>query len=575
MHTLRAASYAATLAWRHLREEPARAPLLALRVLPSPLRRAVRGAAARGGPLGRAYARADAGDAAGAARTARRACAGAPPRTAARMAAFALAVRDTALADELAAALPPGRRRASLERRSALLSGRAVAAGPSASGPSGPSEPVRPPSLTVARGRRTVRDGAVNGGRSAQIGGRVLHLVTNALPHTNAGYTQRTHRIAVAQRGAGWEPHVATRVGHPVSAGVPDARPRVLVDGVAYHRLVPWRAPAGAGAELRAGVRLAGALADRLDPQVLHAASNHRNGRLALELGRARGLPVVYEVRGFLEESWLSRDPSRSPADAFYQAERAQETACMLGADLVVTLGAAMRADIAARGVPEERILVVPNAVDEAFLEPLPDGGPVRRGLGIAPDAFVAGTTTSCYGYEGLDTLLEAVAVLRGRGTDAHALIVGDGPELPALRRRAAEAGLEGAAHFTGRVGADRVRAHHAALDVFAVPRRDERVCRLVTPLKPVEAMAGGLPVVASDLPALRELVEPGGAGALVPPDDAGALADLLGALAGDAGERARLGARARAAVGRDRTWAAAAERYSTAYRSFTDLRPV
>ncbi len=563
---IRAASYAATLAWRHLRSEPARAPLLALRVLPSPVRRAVRGAAARGGPLVRAYALADAGDTEGAARTARLSASGAAPGRTARMAALALAVRDTALADELAGALPPGRRRAALERRSALLSGRAVAAGP---GPQVP-EPVRPPSLTVARGRRTRRDGAVNGGRSAQIGACVLHLVTNALPHTNAGYTQRTHRIAVAQREAGLDAQVATRAGYPLSAGVPDPRPRVVLDGVPYHRIMPWAAPADDGAELRAGLRWAGRLADRLGPDVLHAASNHRNGRLALELGRARGLPVVYEVRGFLEESWLSRDPSRSVGDAFYQAERAQETACMLGADLVVTLGEAMRADIAARGVPAERILVVPNAVAAPFLEPLPDGAPVREALGIGPEAFVAGTTTSCYGYEGLDALLDAVAVLRKRGTDAHALVVGDGPELPALRRRAAEAGLEGAAHFTGRLPAGRVRVHHAALDVFAVPRRDERVCRLVTPLKPVEAMAGGLPVVASDLPALRELVEPGGTGALVPPGDPGALADALGALAADPAERRRLGARARAAVGRDRTWAAAAERYSDAYGLFT-----
>lgn len=399
-------------------------------------------------------------------------------------------------------------------------------------------------------------------------GVRVLHLVTNALPHTNAGYTQRTHRIAVAQREAGMDVHVVSRVGHPLDKGSRDARTLVRVDGIPYHRLLPWTAPADPGQELASGLKLASELVEKVRPDVLHAASNHRNARLALALGQRFGLPVVYEVRGFLEESWLSRDPSRSVDDAFYRHERAQETECMLAADLVVTLGEAMRADIEARGVPPERLLVVPNAVDESFLEPLPPGTAVRAEWGIGPEEFVVGTTTSCYGYEGLDTLLEAVARMRGAGERAHALIVGDGPELAALRARAEELGLAGAAHFPGRVPADRVREHHAAMDVFAVPRRDDRVCRVVTPLKPVEAMAGRLPVVASDLPALREIVEPGVTGELIPPGESAGLADVLTKLAYSRERREAYGLAGRSLIGANRTWTGAVYRYNHAYRA-------
>mgnify|MGYP001942909212 FL=1 len=391
--------------------------------------------------------------------------------------------------------------------------------------------------------------------------------MTNALPHTNAGYTQRTHRIAVAQRRAGMDVHVVTRVGYPLTKGVQDPRTSVCLDDVPYHRLIPWTAPADSARELEVGTRMASALVEELRPQVLHAASNHHNARLALELGRRFGLPVVYEVRGFLEESWLSRDPSRSVEDAFYRAERANETACMLAADLVVTLGETMRADIEARGVAAERLMVVPNAVDPSFLEPLPSGAGVRARWGIGAEEFVVGTTTSCFGYEGLDTLLESVALMRERGEPAHALVVGDGPELPALRSLASSLGLGGAAHFTGRVPADRVREHHAAMDVFAVPRRDERVCRAVTPLKPVEAMAGGLPVVASDLPALREIVEPGVTGELIPAGESASLADVLTKLAYSNEKRASYGSAGRSLVGAHRTWAKAAYRYNQAYR--------
>ncbi|WP_307851162.1 glycosyltransferase family 4 protein [Nocardiopsis sp. MG754419] len=554
-------TFTATLAWQHLRAEPARLPLLAARLMPGPLRGSARAVAARSGALPRAYALWDQGRREEAREvllaTARRSS----PRGVARLVSAALAAGDADTARDLVERIPPGSHRTAAEYRTALATGRAVPASLSVS-------PDRH-GITLTRGAPTRPDDTVNARRPASAGSapRVLHLVTNALPHTNAGYTQRTHRIAVAQREAGMDVHVVSRAGYPLTKGVPDPRTLVEVDGVSYHRLLPWTAPADHAEELRVGLRLASDLVEAVRPDVLHAASNHHNARLALELGRRFDLPVVYEVRGFLEESWLSRDPSRSVDDAFYQAERAAETECMLAADLVVTLGEAMRADIEARGVPRERLLVVPNAVDTSFLEPLPSGVEVREGLGIDPEDFVVGTTTSCFGYEGLEVLLDAVTLLRGRGEPVHALIVGDGPELPALRARAERSGAAGSMHFTGRVPADRVRHHHGALDVFAVPRRDERVCRLVTPLKPVEAMAGGLPVVASDLPALREIVEPGVTGELIPSGDSARLADVIINLAYSRRKRTSYGRAGQERVGTDRTWAEAAYRYDHAYR--------
>lgn len=548
-------SFTATLSWRHLRREPARVPLLALRVCPAGLRRVVRAVLLRTGGLARVYALWDAGNRTGSLDTLRRTAHGASPRCIARMVTFTLAVERPRTAWELLAELPEGPRRGRLERKVALATGRALPA----------EAPGRWPDFTVTPVRRTARYDTMND-RQSLPAGRVLHLVTNSLPHTNAGYTQRTHRIALGQRAAGLEPHVVTRLGYPLTKGIADARPRVRVEGVDYHRLLPWVAPADGERELHSATRRAAPLVERLRPDVLHAASNHHNGRLALELGRRFDVPVVYEVRGFLEESWLSRDASRSTSDAFYREERRRETACMAAADLVVTLGQTMRDEIVARGVAPERVLVVPNAVEDDFLEPLPDGGGIRDSWAIGPEEFVVGTTTSCYGYEGLDTLIDAVALLRQRGVPARALIVGDGPELEVLRDHAAAAGVADSTHFPGRVAAGQIRRYHAAMDVFAVPRRDERVTRLVTPLKPVEAMAGGLPVVASDLPALREIVEHGTTGELVAPDSSRELAECLGRLARDTRVRAGYGRAGRARVTGERTWNAAARHYLDAY---------
>jgi glycosyltransferase involved in cell wall biosynthesis len=394
---------------------------------------------------------------------------------------------------------------------------------------------------------------------------RVLHLVTNALPATQAGYTVRTHRIALAQRALGLDPHVVTRLGHPLAQGVADARPVCDVDGVPYHRLLPWVPPRGPVREIGKSADLAGRLVERLRPSVLHAASNHLNAAVALELRERYGVPVAYEVRGFLEDSWLSRDPSRTPEDAFYRLTREVETARMRSADLVVTLGEAMREEIESRGV--SGVLVVPNGVDETFLEPLPDGAKLRAELGLVPGDIVVGLTSTFYGFEGIATLIEAAALRR----DITLLLVGDGPERPALERRAAELGVR--AVFTGRVPVDQVRRYHAVLDVFAVPRTADRVCRLVTPLKPLEAMAGGIPVIASDVRALREIIEPGVTGTLTVPEDPESWADSLGELIYSPRTRGEIGQAGREWVAEYRTWRAVSARYLGPYREIAGNR--
>ncbi|MFI0367183.1 glycosyltransferase family 4 protein [Actinomadura sp. 1N219] len=392
----------------------------------------------------------------------------------------------------------------------------------------------------------------------------VLKFVTNALPCTNAGYTVRTHRLALAQREMGFDTHVVTRLGYPLSQGVGDARARVDVDGVPYHRLLPWLPPADPLRAVGKGADLAGRLVEELRPAVLHAVSNHLNAAVALEAGRRHGLPVVYEVRGFLEDSWLSRDPSHSESDDFYRLTRELETRRMSEADAVVTLGEAMRAEIASRGVPGEKIFTVPNGVDGAFLEPLPDPGDLRERLGIEAGATVVGLTSSFYGYEGIDTLIDAAALLRDRKAPVTLLLVGDGPERGALERRAAGHGVH--AVFTGRVPMESVRRYHAILDVFAVPRRADRVCQLVTPLKPIEAMAGGIPVIASDVRALREIVESGVTGELTVPEDPEAWANCLEDLAYSPERRHKIGRAGREWVRAERTWRAVADGYRAAY---------
>ena len=178
----------------------------------------------------------------------------------------------------------------------------------------------------------------------------------------------------------------------------------------------------------------------------------------------------------------------------------------------------------------------------------------------------MVGVVSSLVPHEGIGTLLEATAILRARRVPARALIVGDGPERAALQRQAADVGLAEAAVFTGRVPAAKVRQFHALLDIFVVPRTSDRVCQLVTPLKPVEAMASGLCVVTSEVKALTEIVKHEVTGTQTVPQDPVSLADCLEYLLYSPDIRRKLGDNAREWAARDRTWAHNAARYQDAY---------
>ncbi|MHA7293575.1 glycosyltransferase family 4 protein [Arthrobacter sp. HLT1-21] len=387
----------------------------------------------------------------------------------------------------------------------------------------------------------------------------VLHVLTNSLPHTGSGYAQRSHSILKAQHDAGWHVHAATRVGYPVQVGKLFAADIDHIDGVSYHRLLPAKLAKGFDARLQQQAEELLGLALRIRPTVLHTTTHFVNGVVVREVARVLGIPWVYEVRGQLADTWAS-----SRADAAKQSERYKlftesEAQVMQSASLVVTLGEAMKQDIVTKGVDPRRILLCPNAVGDEYLTEPMDSRSARELLGLPTDGVYVGTVSSIVDYEGLDDLLRALALLTPERAGLRCLIVGDGAALPSLKALALELGVSGLVTFTGRVPREKARLHHQAIDIFVVPRKDLAVTRAVTPLKPVEAMACARPVVASDLPALREIVSTG-TGVLVPPEDVAFLAAGIGSLIDDGGRftpvAVALGDVARSLVLAKRTWA-------------------
>jgi glycosyltransferase involved in cell wall biosynthesis len=411
------------------------------------------------------------------------------------------------------------------------------------------------------------------------VPGRVLHLVGKSVPHVQAGYTLRTHYIAMAQRDAGLDPHVATQTGF-----APDRGPVEVVDGISYHRLDgphPHSLPQDAW--LAQHVARVAELVRTLRPAVLHAASDYLNALTAGTVGAAHGIPVVYESRGFWEETYLSRQQQRYGWDLdthaatyglpdVYLRRREIEDRVRRGADRVVTLAGVMADRIVAGGVPRERIEVVPNAVDIASF-PLPerDAGLAAR-HGIAAGATVIGYISSLAEYEGIDTLITAYARVKAVAVGPVALlVVGDGPVRDDLERQVAALGVTGVC-FTGQVPHDAILDYYGLIDIFVVPRRPVEVCHLVTPLKPFEAFATGRAVVLSDVRALASIARECGAAELFAAGDPESLAKVLLALLRDPRRRRELGDAGAAWVRAERTWAANAWIY---LRLYADLGAV
>nr|WP_283257914.1 glycosyltransferase [Brachybacterium kimchii] len=426
---------------------------------------------------------------------------------------------------------------------------------------------------------RRVRHLALSGSGQPR---RVLHFITNSLPHTQSGYSLRTHRILSSMSEAGIDSVALTRTGYPVMVGKFWAKDEDLVDGIRYTRCLPGRLGETPESRLEQEVARAMELVDEFDPHVLHATTDYRNALVAQAVSAETGIPWVFEVRGLMEQTWIAshRTPtSREAASASQKASlvsaREGELAAQAGA--VITLSQTMADELERRGVDAGVITVVPNGVEKSLLDQdlTPQGARNRLGLDVPPDAFVVGAVSALVPYEGHDVLLHAVSeilhsshvsqVVRDR---LHVVIAGDGTAAPSLIALAAELGIQDRVIMPGRVPREEAKFWVQALDVVVVPRLDLDVSRAVTPQKPVEAMALGRPVVVSDLPALRECVTNSRGqicATLAPAGDPSGLAQAIVDLADSDRRRAALADRAHQ-LASERTWLSMVRRYVAAY---------
>ena len=402
---------------------------------------------------------------------------------------------------------------------------------------------------------------------------RILHVLDHGLP-LHSGYTFRTRAIMKAQAARGWTVAGLTGVRQ---TGAGASVVNVGEESVEELRFFRTEAPAPARSPIREWREIR-ALRQRLEqvvglfrPKLIHVHSPVLGALAAQPVATRLGIPLLYEIRAFWEDAAVGNGTGVEGGPRYW-AIKALETRACLKADAVAVICEGLRADLVARGIPADKIIVSPNGVDlEMF------GTPPGRDLVLADrlalqDADIIGYVGSFYDYEGLDDLIAAMPALVARRPRARLLLVGGGPMEAALRAQAEASLVADRIAFIGRVPHGEVERYYSLIDILVYPRKTMRLTELVTPLKPLEAMAQMRLVAASPVGGHRELIDDGVTGTLFAPDSPAAIADaIVGIFADRAGWDRRRG-EARAFVERERNWSSNILRYLPVYQQLTGI---
>ncbi len=401
---------------------------------------------------------------------------------------------------------------------------------------------------------------------------KILHVFDHTLP-LHSGYTFRSAAILRNQRKLGWETrHLSGPKQINCSVLEEDA------DDLHFYRtpkptgLLP-RLPGGDPfAVMRAIEKRLLGLAREWRPDVIHAHSPVLDAVPAIRVGRKLGIPVVYEIRAFWEDAAVDHGSTREDS-LRYRLTRALETwavkradAVTKRADAVTVICEGLRNDLVSRGIVPGKITVIPNAVD---IDKFSVGGKpdtaLKMKLGLG-GSRVLGFIGSFYAYEGLDLLIAALPTILSQMPDVKVLLVGGGPQDVALKQQVMALDLKDRVVFTGRVPHDEVNRYYDLVDVLVYPRHPMRLTNLVTPLKPLEAMAQGRLMVASDVGGHKELIQNGKTGVLFHAGDVADLTRKVVALLQNESTWDDMKQNGRTFVEAERNWAASVARYRGVY---------
>ena len=417
------------------------------------------------------------------------------------------------------------------------------------------------------------------------IKGVVLYHASQSRPHTNSGYAIRTHGLVSALKKHGVDIKVALRHGYPLDRNDfhgDEISPAVSIEGIEYFfsptsrfssSIINYQEVYNFNRLEKYIQKATEALIEKsqeIRPEIIHSASNFVAGMAGAQAAKALGIPSIYEIRGFWHLTQSTKRQSYESSDHFKLSERLEiETAKQ--SDYVFTITNALKDILVEQGVDEHKISVLPNAVEIEKFNVLEKNEILEKELGFE-DKIVIGYIGSFVNYEGLDLLLEACSLLYKKIGDVfRVLLVGDGATMNSLRSMARFLQIEDIIKFTGRVTHDEVQDYYSLIDIAPLPRKGYRVCELVSPLKPFEAMGSGKVVITSSVKALAEIIEHGKTGLVFEKDNSMDLAEKLESVISNPELRTALGTNARVWVEENHSWEKVSKRVLDVYQQMKE----
>ncbi len=403
---------------------------------------------------------------------------------------------------------------------------------------------------------------------------KILHILNHSFPLLD-GYASRSQNIFKAQKRMGWSPVILTSTKHEndLKKKCPE---KEVIDGFTFYRtgrdILKKKIP------LIIDFILILQLFKRLievikieKPTVIHAHSPVLNYIPAWFAGKMFGLPVIYEIRAFWEDAGVDNATYKKESIKYKFVQILETWACKNVAQVAV-LCDGIRKDLSARGIDEAKITPVFNGINpKDFFPCLPDQKLVNKWN--LSGKKVIGFIGSFYRYEGLDLLINAYSKIAANNPDLVLILVGGGEVDQRLRELVVRLNIEDRVLIAGRIPHHHVRDAYAMMDIMIYPRYSIRLTELVTPLKPLEAMAMGKAVIASNIGGHRELIAHGETGILFPAGDATALSKAILLILNDSKLLERIGAKGIQYVMENKTWKKTTSVYKAIYSNLSGVQ--
>jgi len=267
---------------------------------------------------------------------------------------------------------------------------------------------------------------------------------------------------------------------------------------------------------------------------IIHQHSQYQIGKYSFKVAEKLKIPYVYEVRGFIEESMLATSKNRRLVNRkslkfIYYRIKDRETEVLKLSDSIVTLSEPMKEELNKRGINKEIIHVIPNCIDPIILKSINIESNLKEKLKLSTDLII-GYFGQLRWLEGIDILIKAIPKILEKKIDIKVLLIGNIGQnyFNYLDQLIKQLNLSKYIIFLDALPHEELLKYYSIVDMMVLPRLNTRVTRIVTPLKPLEAMGFKTLVVASNLPALKYTIMDGNTGVLFDPANSNDLASKI-----------------------------------------------